>query len=149
MRVIIAGSRDISNYTLLQEAITSSGFIPTEVISGGAYGVDRLGEQYAKTNNLTLSVFRADWELFGKSAGPIRNKQMAQYAQALIALWDGVSRGTHDMIKQAIQNGLKIKVFLIVDDEIAEIRDFSPSPTLFKLAAEHNFDMPQLDRMAS
>lgn len=143
MRVIIAGCRNIFNYQLVQEAVTASGFVPTEIISGCAEGVDQLGEEWAKQHNVAVSRFSADWAIFGKSAGPIRNKQMASYAHALIALWDGVSRGTKNMIEQAIAKGLKVKVYLIVDDMIEEVRDFSPSSILKESAKKHDFDLSE------
>ncbi len=109
MKVIIAGSREIKDYPLLLEAIKQSGFEIDEVVSGGAAGVDKLGERYAKENGKKLTVFPADWEAYGKGAGPVRNGEMAFYvgsAGALIALWDGSSRGTKDMIEKATKYGL-------------------------------------------
>ena len=98
MRVIIAGSRDITDYNLVEEAVKESGITPTEIISGGARGVDRLGEQYAERNNLKCTVMPADWHKYGKRAGYIRNDRMAENADALIAVWDGKSKGTANMI---------------------------------------------------
>jgi len=71
---------------------------PTEVVSGGAQGVDRLGEEWAKLNSIPVKVYPADWERHGKAAGPIRNAEMSIYAGGLIAFWDGVSKGTAHMI---------------------------------------------------
>ena len=102
MRVIIAGSRTITDYTTLELAIINSGFTITEVVSGTARGVDQLGEFWAKCNNIPVKQFPADWKgKYGKSAGMMRNNQMAEYADALIALWDGKSRGTEQMIRKA------------------------------------------------
>jgi hypothetical protein len=111
MKVIIAGGRDITDYNLVLSAIQESGFEITEVISGMASGVDELAVRYAKENNLPLQEFWAEWNSYGKSAGPIRNRQMASSADALIAIWDGKSRGTKNMIDEATKKGLKIKVY--------------------------------------
>jgi hypothetical protein len=99
MKVIIAGSRTITEYYLIENAIAYSGFKITEVVSGTARGVDRLGEIYAAKMNLPLTMFKPDWDKYNKSAGHIRNKQMAEYADGLIAIWDGISPGTKNMIE--------------------------------------------------
>lgn len=112
MKVIIAGSRGILNYNFVIKAVGSSGFDITEVVSGTARGVDRLGERYARDNNIQLKKFPADWAGYGKGAGFIRNGQMAEYADALIALWDGKSKGTEQMINRAKHEGLKVHVFV-------------------------------------
>lgn len=111
MKTIIAGSRSIPDpYHRIAQAIKDSGFEITEVVSGTCRGVDLNGELYAKCNNLPVKRFPADWEKHGKSAGPIRNCEMAKYAEALIAIWDGKSSGTKDMIDKAKFRGLKVHV---------------------------------------
>jgi hypothetical protein len=114
MRTIIAGSRNIEDYQELRRAIKHLTWPITEVVSGHATsGVDLLGERWAKRNDIPLTLFPANWERYGKAAGSIRNRQMAEYSQALLALWDGKSPGTKDMIKQARQRNLKVRVYLI------------------------------------
>lgn len=110
MKVIIAGSRDFDNYLHLLQAVVKSGFDITEVVSGGARGADALGELLARDLDFDLKRFPADWNKHGRAAGPIRNGEMAEYADALIAMWDGVSTGTANMIKQANERGLKVHV---------------------------------------
>ena len=110
MQVIIAGGRDYHNYETLLEAIAASQFDITTVVSGGAKGVDALGERYADEMNKTLNVFEADWETHGRAAGPIRNRKMSENAEALIAIWDGQSRGTKNMIETATKKGLRVYV---------------------------------------
>lgn len=110
MKTIIAGSRSITDYKIVFQAIVASRFAITEVVSGKARGVDTLGEQFAFEWHLPVKFFPADWESFGKSAGYVRNVQMAEYADALIAIWDGKSRGTKNMID--IANRSKLKVHL-------------------------------------
>jgi len=113
MKTIIAGSRTIKNYVTVLDAIIKSKFDITEVVSGTAKGVDELGEVYAKINNIPIKQFPADWETHGRSAGFIRNSQMAIYADALIAIWDGKSRGTEQMIKEAKKRKLAVFLYTI------------------------------------
>lgn len=110
MRTIIAGSRQIQDISFVMDAIRESGFQIDEVVSGGARGVDSLGEKWANRNSVPVRVFPADWNAHGKAAGPIRNTEMANYADALIAIWDGESRGTSHMIRTAKSKGLKVFV---------------------------------------
>ena len=110
MKVIIAGGRNIHDYTLVLSALKESTFIPSEIVSGMAPGVDTLAIQYANENNLPLIEFHADWVQYKRAAGPIRNRQMAEYGDALIAIWDGESRGTMNMISEATKRGLKVYV---------------------------------------
>jgi hypothetical protein len=99
MRVIIAGGRDIADARLVLKGIKESGFNITEVVSGGAKGIDLIGEKWAKFFKVPVKVFPANWDKNGKAAGHIRNREMAQYADALIAVWDGKSKGTKNMIE--------------------------------------------------
>ena len=108
MKVIITGSRGIKDISKVEAAIKKSKFKITEVVSGTARGVDRLGERWALDNNILIKKFPADWNKHGKSAGYIRNVEMAKYADALIAIWDGESAGTAHMIKTATKQGLML-----------------------------------------
>lgn len=110
MRTIIAGSRNICDPLLLENAVANSGFEISEVISGGAVGVDTLAIGYAIDNTIPLRLMEADWHRYGKSAGFVRNEQMARVADALIAVWDGRSKGTFHMIRTAKLYHLKIHV---------------------------------------
>lgn len=113
-RVIVAGGRDFNNYDLLKQKldIYLANLNNIVIISGKAEGADRLGEEYAKENNYKLVMYQADWNTHGKAAGPIRNKQMAEYGEYLIAFWDGKSKGTKNMIEVAKELGLKIKIVM-------------------------------------
>jgi len=113
MKVIIAGGRDFTNYDLVEKAISKSNFEITEVVSGCARGADTLGEAWALGNNVPVKGFPANWNLHGRAAGPIRNKAMAEYADALIAIWDGQSKGTANMITQAREFGLDVFIYLV------------------------------------
>lgn len=110
MKTIIAGSREITDYNIVHKAVYESPWVITEVVSGGARGVDSLGEQAAAAFAIPVKVFPAAWDLHGRAAGPIRNQQMAEYSEGLIAIWDGVSVGTHDMIKRAERMKLRVHV---------------------------------------
>ena len=102
IKVIVAGSREFDNYILLKRKLdyylqnhTSKQII---IISGGAKGADKLGEKYAKENNIRLRVVEADWDRLGKQAGYLRNVEMAEYATHCIVFWDGKSKGSKHMI---------------------------------------------------
>lgn len=98
-RVVIAGSRGINDYAALEAAVRASGFYIVEVVSGAARGVDQLGERWATQHGVPVKRFPAHWDTLGQVAGRIRNSQMAEYADALIALWDRCSPGTAHMIE--------------------------------------------------
>jgi SLOG family YspA-like protein len=114
MRVIIAGSRTIADYALLvqtMEEASLEGIVPTIVLSGACpTGVDALGERWAKERNIRVERFGADWRKFGRSAGPRRNSEMVERAEALVALWDGASRGTADVVGK--MKALRRKVYV-------------------------------------
>lgn len=111
-KVIIAGSREYSDYAALAQRcdfLLSQVSDPIEIVSGAARGADTLGERYAYERGLPCTRFPADWDGLGKSAGPIRNIQMAGYADALIAFPIGKSVGTRHMISSARERGLRVK----------------------------------------
>ena len=99
MKVIVAGSRSITDYAAVEEAIKKSGYNITCVISGTAKGVDKLGEAWAAQNNVAVIRCPADWETYHKAAGPIRNAYMATLADAAVIVYDGHSRGTAHMME--------------------------------------------------
>lgn len=111
MRVIIAGSRDCTDPAHVFWAVEESGWIPTVVISGTAKGADQCGEQWAECFSIPVEKFPADWKTYGRRAGYLRNEQMANNADALIALWNGKSAGTKHMIEIATRKGLAVFVY--------------------------------------
>lgn len=118
MRLIIAGPRDVTDPLILGAALASvprdwgiRPGLPSEVVSGGAPGVDTMGERFAAAFGIPVKRFRADWDRHGKAAGPIRNREMAEYADALLAIRKGDSPGTRDMIAQATKRGLKVHIY--------------------------------------
>ena len=104
MKVIIAGSRDIIDFWKIVPFI-KEGFEQLnienapQIVSGCANGMDKIGESLAEFCGYDLKKFPADWNKHGKAAGPIRNKQMAEYADAAIVIHNG-SRGSLNMIEQ-------------------------------------------------
>lgn len=110
MKTIIAGSRTIRDYSVVVNAIGESGFEITEVVSGCAMGVDAIGERWAFLNKIPVKKLPADWKQYGKKAGIIRNMLMADYAEALIAVWFNKSKGTKHMIDCANEHGLHVFV---------------------------------------
>ncbi len=103
MKVIIAGGRNFEHYNLLKLKCNEilKNVEDVQIVSGGSKGADLLGERYAKEKHYLVKRFEANWEREGKAAGPIRNTEMAKYADCLIAFWDGKSPGTKNMIKEA------------------------------------------------
>jgi len=113
-KVIIAGGRDFNDYELLKEKcitiLSNHAYSQIEIVSGKARGADTLGERFAEERGMRIKEFPANWSRDGSAAGPIRNRQMANYADALIAFHDGRSRGTAHMIQVARDLGLKVRV---------------------------------------
>lgn len=121
MKLIIAGKRDFNDkefvYKEIDEYISVIGK-PSEIIEGGASGVDSIAIEYGILHKIPIKTFFADWDTHGRAAGPIRNEQMAKYASKngdghLLAFWDGQSRGTKSMIEQAKKYKLKYKIIQI------------------------------------
>ncbi|MBR2788851.1 MAG: DUF2493 domain-containing protein [Erysipelotrichaceae bacterium] len=117
-RFIVAGGVHFEDYETLKETLDDLfKEIPKdeiEIISGHARGADSLGEKYAEEKGLKCIVFPADWKKYGRAAGPIRNRQMLDYALEeeahLVAFWNGESRGTKNMIDIATKAGISIKI---------------------------------------
>ena len=113
-KLIIAGGREFNNYYLLWNKVSyllkDKDGDDVEIVSGGAKGADSLGEKFARSKEMMIKIFPAKWTSQGKSAGPIRNKNMADYADALVAFWDGKSSGTGDMIDAAKEKNLPVRI---------------------------------------
>ena len=112
MRVAIIGSRSFTDYELFKlkcDTILSSADSIT-IISGGAKGTDRLTERYAAEKHIPILIYKANWDLHGRSAGMKRNNQMLNDCTHVIAFWDSHSPGTLHMINQSRTSGKKIRV---------------------------------------
>ena len=116
MRTIIAGSRSILRMSIVEFAVIASEIIPTVVLSGTAAGIDKLGESWARQNNIPIERYPADWDTFGKRAGYVRNEIMADHAEALIAIHDGYSKGTRHMIDLARKRNLRVFIYLVQNE---------------------------------
>lgn len=110
MKLAIVGGRDFNDEFLMAEYISifmvayANGELDPpeiEVISGGAKGADSLGERFARINRCPVTIFKPDWDKYGKSAGFIRNQLIVDACDVVLAFWDGKSKGTHDTINKA------------------------------------------------
>lgn len=111
MKLIIAGSRKFNNYSLLIQAVLD--FIKDEkptIISGGAFGADKLGERLAREHQFDLIQMIPDWDSLGRRAGIVRNEEMAKIATHCIVFWDGESKGTKHMISMCKKYNLVYEV---------------------------------------
>lgn len=114
MFYIIAGGRDFADYNRLAyvcDRIIRMDKAPPVVLSGGCRGADQMGKIWAEKAAILCDVYHANWDKHGKAAGPIRNQKMVDAADALIAFWDGESRGTKDVIKRAAKARLNIHLY--------------------------------------
>lgn len=114
MKVIMAGRRDWKpSPHAFDRALEAAGLHQkvTEVVVGGAHGVDRAAEAWARFKRLPVKCFTADWESHGPAAGPIRNRAMARYGEVLLLFWDRLTKGSRSMKKEAQAAGLSIYEF--------------------------------------
>jgi len=114
-KVVIAGSRDYNNYDEAKQYIDFClSNIRNEnniiIVSGCATGADTIGERYAKENGLIVEKYPANWQKYGKSAGPRRNKYMAEISDYIICFWNGQSKGTKSLIGYAKMYNKPIRI---------------------------------------
>lgn len=119
MRIVIAGSHGFEDYALLEQTldrIIDEQTNAIELVSGHAKGADLLAERYAKENELPIHIIKPDWRAYGRAAGPIRNRQMLDYAMdespLVVAFWDGKSKGTKNTIDTAKSLGIPMEIIL-------------------------------------
>ncbi|MCY9592374.1 DUF2493 domain-containing protein [Paenibacillus chitinolyticus] len=114
MKVIVAGSRTFSDYEMLKRKLDLLLALQPRneivIVSGAAKGADKLGERYATEKGYRISSHPADWEKCGNNAEYIRNEEMAKKSNALVAFWDGTSKGTKHMIDLAHKYELQVRV---------------------------------------
>lgn len=106
MKIAIVGSRGLCG--------DISSFIPkgvSEIISGGAVGIDKCAEEYAKKNNIKMTVIRPNYKEFGRSAPLIRNLEIIDRADLVLAFWDGKSNGTRFVIEKCREREKKVRIF--------------------------------------
>jgi hypothetical protein len=116
MKIVVAGSRNFDDYqrlkSVLNELIGDTQKENIEIVSGTANGADKLGEKYASETGLKVVRFPANWDLYGRRAGYLRNVEMAKYGTHCVCFWDGVSKGTSHMINIAKNEGLELKIVM-------------------------------------
>jgi len=88
-------------------------YIPAIMSAPSMPQYDGLAEEWARENGIPIKRFPADWDKHGKAAGPIRNRAMAEYADALLAVWDGESKGTANMILEMHRMGKPVFVWRV------------------------------------
>ena len=112
-KVIIAGSSGFNDWRLAYQTLNQYKDVIKEVVCGDAKGADTIGAKWAEENGIRVNHFPAAWDKFGAAAGYARNKQMGNYADKLIAFWDGTSPGTKHMIEYMQELGKDIEVIKI------------------------------------
>jgi len=112
MNVVIAGGRDFNDYETMCANLEEYQDQDVTVISGCARGADRLGERWALEHGKPIREYPADWLTHGQAAGPMRNLEMAKVAHRVVVFWDGESRGTKNMIDNALQVGIDPEIVL-------------------------------------
>lgn len=116
MRVAIIGSRncgDLELSTVLEHIPAEC----TQIISGGAMGVDRLAREAAAELGLPIQEFLPDYGTFGRTAPVVRNQSIVQNADLILAFWDYHSRGTRDAINKALRLEKEIKIIGVTPRE--------------------------------
>ena len=114
-RVVVAGNRNFTDYEQAKKFIDICidrirKKYTLIFVSGCCRGTDSLGERYAKENGFKVEKYPADWKTYGRSAGPIRNKKMAEISDYIICFWDEKSKGTRSMIDYAKEYGKPLKI---------------------------------------
>jgi len=103
MKTVIAGSRTLTSLKVLSDILKKYRSPITEVVCGTARGIDSLGRVWAEKHKIPVKLFPPDWSRHGKAAGFLRNKEMADYTDCAVIIWDGKSKGTKNMINQMIK----------------------------------------------
>ncbi len=109
MKLAIVGSRNAGRVNI-GEYISER---PSEIISGGARGIDSLAAQYAKEHGISLTEFLPDYDKYGRGAPIVRNRLIVQAADKVLAFWDGASRGTLSSINLAKKMGKKLQIVML------------------------------------
>lgn len=117
MRIVVSGSRTITDEKTVERILAGYIAVKDIVITGGCRGIDRIAHDYARRYFADTEVYEADWDTHGKAAGPIRNGKMMEDAGILIAFWDGKSRGTRSAIDEARKRGVETHIHYITSDQ--------------------------------
>ena len=106
----VVGSRGFNDYKLLKDTLDKYKDKTFVMVSGGAKGADQLGEKWAKENNIKTLIFRPDWDKFGKIAGFLRNKDIVDNSDVIVAFWDGLTKGTENTINLTKTAGKELEI---------------------------------------
>ncbi len=110
MVIAVVGSRNFTNYPLVKDILDRFTVKSDILVSGGAKGADTLAERYATENGMEFVKFLDKWKKYGRQAGYLRNVKIVEMSEALVAFWDGESRGTKSSIDLAKKKGIKVYV---------------------------------------
>ena len=117
MKIVIGGSRTYTDYKAFSEALdgvlTDIPKNEITILSGHCKVVDAMAERYAAEHKINLRVYPAEWSIYGRAAGPVRNRRMVENCDLVIAFWDGSSKGTRSLIDYAIKQGREVIVIKI------------------------------------
>lgn len=105
MNLAIIGSRSFDDYDRLCQAVNDLPIKPATIVSGGAKGADAFAERYANEHQIDLVVYRPDYARYKRGATLIRNRQIVENADTVLAFWDGVSKGTKYTLDYANKKG--------------------------------------------
>jgi hypothetical protein len=111
MKVAVIGSRNFNDYEKVKQVLSTKNI--TLLVSGGAKGADTLGQKYAEEHDIETKIFLPDWEKYGKKAGFLRNSDIINESELVIAFWDGFSKGTLDSLKKAKKENKNILIINI------------------------------------
>lgn len=111
MKVLISGSRTITDFEVVAKVIKDSPFTITQILHGGANGVDILAGKWARRVGIPVRIFIPEWKKLGKKAGIFRNQQMVKEADGVIAIWDGSSKGTKSVIDYSRKCGKPLYIY--------------------------------------
>jgi hypothetical protein len=112
MKLAIVGSRDFTDYELFKNEMKKylDEVTITEIVSGGATGTDSLAERLANEYSIDFVVYYPEWSVYGKGAGPVRNKKIVNRCDKMIAFPSKIGKGTQNAIQQCIQAGKTVDV---------------------------------------
>lgn len=121
MRLAVVGSREFNDYEFMKKILEH--YPCTQIISGGAKGADSLAKQYSAEKGILLKEFLPNWDVYGKSAGFIRNKRIVAASDEVVAFWDGESKGTKHTIDIAEESGKPVHIYWPPPDKDEDITE--------------------------
>ena len=123
--LLIVGSRNFDDYDYLTKKLKVQFKIGkiNKILSGGAIGVDSLAEQFANEENVQFEKYIPNWSKYGKRAGIFRNQEMVNNCNFIVAIWDGISKGTNSTIKFAQQKGIDGLIINFLNDEVTNFNE--------------------------